>query len=98
MSDYVSYLKARYCFAVLRTATLSPLEEARHLIRWLSTEVPTLGASRAVTIVERNALAAIMTLHERFVDRSVAAVASEWKSASEAVREWVDIAKAEADV
>ena len=92
MSDHVSFLKARYCMAVLRTATISPLEEARHLIECLSTEFPTPDTSRAVQIAERNAFASILTLHERFADRSSASVAGEWKSAVDAVLSWIDIA------
>jgi hypothetical protein len=78
--------------AVLRTATISPLDEARHLVECLSSEFPTQGTSRAVQIAERNALASILTLHERFAERSFASVTGDWKSAADAVLSWVDAA------
>lgn len=89
MSSRVSSLKARYCLSVLRTADISPLEEARHLIACLSTEFPTAQTPPEVTIAERDALAAILTLHERFTDHSASAVAVEWKAAMEAVTRWI---------
>lgn len=57
----------------------------------VGTELATPKTSKAVQIAERNALAAILTLHERFADRSFAAVAAEWKHASVAVRTWIDV-------
>jgi hypothetical protein len=90
MSDLFSHLKARYALSVLRTAAISSLEEARHLVGCLGTERATPKISRTAEIAERNALAAILILHERFADRSVAAVAAEWKHAGEAVRAWID--------
>lgn len=93
MSDYISFLKARYCMAVLRTATISSLDESRHLVECLSSEFPTPGTSRAVQIAERNALASILTLQERFADRSFASVTGEWKAATDAVLSWIDVAE-----
>ena len=92
MSDRFSCLKAGYCLSVMRTADISPLDDARHLIACLSTELPTARTSREVTIAERNAFAAILTLHERFNDRSASAVAGEWKAAADAVRRWIAVA------
>lgn len=65
----------------MRTADISCLDEARHLIACLSTELPTPRTSREAAVAERNAFAAILTLHERLIDRSAAAVAAEWKAA-----------------
>jgi len=96
MSDQVSFLKARYCLSVMQTAGSSPQEEARHLIACLSTELPTSQTSRTVAIVERDALAAVLTLHERFSDRSASAVAGEWKSAVDAMMRWVSAASQDA--
>lgn len=89
MSNQVSFLKARYCLSVMRTAEISPQQEARHLIACLSTETPTAQTNRQVAAVERDAYAAILLLHERFRDRSVSAVAGEWKAAVIAVTRWV---------
>ena len=94
MSDHDSFLKARFCLSVLRTAGISPLEEARRLIDALSSEFPTKATSRDVEIAERDAMAALYVLHERFADRSAAAVAGEWTGASEAVMRWADAAGA----
>lgn len=90
MSDSISLLKARYCLSVMRTASLCTLEEARHLVHCLSTEYLTPDTSRAVAIAERDALAAMMTLHERFLGRSVGAVAGEWSTAENALVRWVE--------
>ena len=92
MSDHTSFLKARYCRSVLTTATISPLEEARHLVRCLTTEPLTPDVSRAVQIAERDALASILKLYERFETRSAAAVAGEWNNASEAIQRWINSA------
>jgi hypothetical protein len=92
MSDEISYLKARYCRSVLTTANISSLEEARHLVRCLTSEPLTSDTSREVQIAERDALAAILTLHERFETRSAAAVAGDWKNASDAVLRWMHAA------
>ncbi|QUS40340.1 hypothetical protein RPMA_16975 [Tardiphaga alba] len=90
MSDHISFLKARYCTSVLKTATISTDDEARHLIACLSLELPTSHTSQAVNIAERDALASILALSERFAGRSAASVASEWRAASDAVRRWIE--------
>lgn len=92
MSDKISYLKARYCRSVLATATISSLEEARHLVLCLTSEPLTPDTSREVHIAERDALASVLTLHERFDTRSAAAVAGEWKSANDAILRWLHAA------
>src|SRR6478609_7023706 len=90
MSDSISLLKARYCLSVMRTASHCSLEEARHLVRCLSSEYLTPNTSRAVAIAERDALAAMLTLHERFAERSAGAVAGEWNTTESALVRWIE--------
>lgn len=90
MSDTISLQKARYCLSILRTASLCSLEEARHLVHCLNTEFLTPHTSRPVAVAERDALAAIATLHERFAGRSIGAVAGEWNTAENALVRWVE--------
>lgn len=89
MSTHLSFLKARYCLAVLNTASISPDDEARHLIECLVTEPLTPNLAPEAKIAERDALATIMTLFERLRGRSITAVSAEWKLAKEAVLCWV---------
>jgi hypothetical protein len=92
MGDRDSLQKARYCRAVMGTATISDIDQARHLIGCLVTEPPTANASPAVQAAEAHALASIATLHERLAMASTAAAAGEWKLAEDAVRRWIEAA------
>lgn len=89
MDTYISFLKARYCLAVLNTASISTDDEARHLVKCLITEPLTPNLTHASKIAERDALASILMLHERLRGRSFAAVAPEWKNAKEATSRWI---------
>lgn len=92
MSDHLSLLKARFCRAVLVTAERSSLVEARRLIEALSSEPLTSGTTRVVATAERDALAAILLLSERFNDRTAAIVQREWQVATIAVLRWIQSA------
>lgn len=93
MSDHDSLLKARYCRAVVGTAAISDLDQARHLIGCLTTELFTANVSPAVQAAEADALASIVLLHDRLASRSTVAVAGEWKHAEEAIRRWIKAAE-----
>lgn len=93
MTDEISFLKARYCWSIMRTANISSDDEARRLIACLGTETLTGGLSRSVMSAERNALATILKLSEQFQDRSRTAVATEWRAALDDIRVWIDAAR-----
>lgn len=90
MSNAISHLKARYCRAIMTTASNSPEFEARHLIDSLATERPTPGASPDVAAAEQAAYDCIHTLADRLTSASVSGTALEWAKARKAVLLWVE--------
>lgn len=90
MHDQSSLLKARYCLAVLKTASISPdAAEARHLIESLGSEVQTNGTSAPVAEAEGNALSAIKALVTLQAERHIHAGSTEWIRARKAIENWV---------
>lgn len=92
MPNKVSFLKARYCRAVLKTARNSQEEDARRLVYCLATEPPTIDTSPQIDAAERNALDALAKLAQRVEERGVAAIATHWKDVNAAIEVWIEVA------
>lgn len=92
MPDRVSYLKARYCRAILKTALNSRDDDARRLIYCLATEKPTISASPEISSAEHAALAELTKLARRIDERGVAALATHWRETNDAIERWIDVA------
>lgn len=89
MPNRVSYLKTRYCRAVLRTARNSPEDDARRLVHALATETPTAGTSPAIGRSEGLALAGLVKMAERVQDRGPASIASHWEEINALLERWI---------
>jgi hypothetical protein len=89
MSDEMSLLKAKYCRAILMTATIATNPEARKLVSGLTTETATPNTTPKVTVSERAALEAIQALSHHLQGRSIALSSAEWAKAGRAIDMWV---------
>ena len=92
MPDKASFVKARYCRAVLKTALHSPEEDARQLVYCLVTEAPTPNVSPEIGAAERGALEALAILARRVEERGAAAIATHWKETNDVIEIWVKAA------
>ncbi len=90
MPNRVSYLKARYCRAVLRTARNSPEDDARRLVYALAAETPTAGTSLMIGNAEGLALAALVKMAGRVQERGPASIASHWAETNALLELWID--------
>lgn len=92
MPDKVSFLKARYCRAVLRTALNSEVEDARRLVFCLATEAPTSNTTSSVKAAESFALQELATLARRVDERGIAALSTHWQETNDAIERWIAVA------
>ena len=90
MPDKVSFLKARYCRAVLKTALSSQEDDARRLVYCLATEQPTINTSPEIEAAERSALDELAKLARRVEERGVAAIATHWKDVNALIEAWIE--------
>lgn len=90
MSNAISHLKARYCRSIMNTASISAELEARRLIDALATELPTPGASPAVTAAEHAAYDCIHALADRMVSATISGAALEWSRARKSILHWIE--------
>jgi len=65
MTNDISLLKARYCRAIVKTASFANGEEAPSLVHAITTERVTIDVGPEVEQAERAALAAVSVLAER---------------------------------
>ena len=91
MPDKVSFLKARYCRAVLKTALNSEVDDARRLIYGLATEPPTASTSPSIRSAESSALQELATLARRVDERGIAALSTHWQETNDAIERWIAI-------
>jgi hypothetical protein len=89
MPDRVSFLKARYCRAVLKTALNSSEDDARRLVYCLATEPPTGDTSSAISAAEKDALTALAKMAARVHERGVASIASHWTETNAIIEKWI---------
>lgn len=89
MPDKVSFLKARYCRAVLKTALHSEVDNARRLVFCLATEPPTASTSPSIRSAESSALEELANLARRVDERGIAALSTHWKEANDAIEHWI---------
>jgi hypothetical protein len=92
MPNRISYLKARYCRALLRTALNSPEADARRLVYCLGTERPTINTSSDINLAEVEALAALGKMAERVQERGVSSIATHWDDTNEVIERWIEVA------
>lgn len=92
MPDRVSFLKARYCRAILKTALNSQEEDARRLIYCLATEPATVNTSPNISTAERAALDALAKLARRVDERGVTAIATHWRDVNDVIEVWIEAA------
>lgn len=92
MPDKVSFLKARYCRAVLKTALHSEVEDARRLVFCLGTEPPTVNTTASVRAAESFALKELATLARRVDERGIAALSTHWQETNDAIEHWIAVA------
>lgn len=92
MSDYVSFLKARYARALLNTAAIGTDVEARRLVRALTTEVATPQTTTAVADREKSALLAISALDQQMGARGISFASAEWIKSRKLIDDWIDVA------
>jgi len=92
MPDKVSFLKARYCRAILKTALNSEVEHAQRLVYCLATEVPTANTAPGIRAAESFALQELARLARRVDERGVAALSTHWKEINDAIERWIAVA------
>ena len=97
MPNRISYLKARYCRAVLRSALQSRDDDARRLVYCLATEPPTAHTSPELKSAEAAALAAIARMATLAYERGASSIAVHWKDTDILIERWIAAAYQDGD-